>query len=510
MATVAKDFKIKSGLIVEGTTATVNNQDILTKKQADQDYIVNLIGGTSTPDNTPDTVVKRDSNGNFAAGQITADLIGDVDGNAETVTSLSGHTTDEVSEGTSNQYFTSQRALDATSSAYDAAGAAQTAQDNAESFATTAANNAESNAISSAALDATNKANTAEDNAKSFATSADTTLYGTVTSDIATAKSEAISSANGYTDTAVAGLVDSAPELLNTLNELAAALGDSPDTITNLTTSIGEKLPLAGGTLTGELLLAADPTQSLAAATKAYVDDSATSTYNDAIATADGNAQNYANTAENNAESYADSLAVNYDAAGAASTAQSNAETFATNAINALTTSDIEEGSVNLYFTDQRAIDAVGLSITNAINALDTTDIEEGENLYFTDERAIDAVSAADIYPNAVILNNVSKQVATQITAETAGVQIGNYFDKTAYRSAEFLVKVAYGTHTEVSKVLLTLDTSDNIAITEYGVVGTNGSASSISADISGTNVRLLVTTTNNNSTVTVVGTLLI
>lgn len=71
------------------------------------------------------------------------------------------------------------------------------------------------------------------------------------------------------------------------------------------------------------------------------------------------------------------------------------------------------------------------------------------------------------------------------------------------------MVKVAYGSHTEISKVLLTLDTSDNIAITEYAIVGTNGSASSISAGMSGTDVVLQVTTSNNNSTVTVVGTLL-
>jgi hypothetical protein len=83
-------------------------------------------------------------------------------------------------------------------------------------------------------------------------------------------------------------------------------------------------------------------------------------------------------------------------------------------------------------------------------------------------------------------------------------------FLKTAYRSAEFLVKVAYGDHTEISKVLLTLDVNDNIAITEYGIVGTNGSASTVSATVSGDEVRLLVTTANNNSTVTVMGTLLV
>ncbi len=75
MATVNKDFKIKSGLVVEGTTGTIGGHDILTKKQADQDYIVSLIGGTATPDNTPDTVVKRDGSGNFAAQTVTVEVL---------------------------------------------------------------------------------------------------------------------------------------------------------------------------------------------------------------------------------------------------------------------------------------------------------------------------------------------------------------------------------------------------------------------------------------------------
>jgi len=86
MATVTKDFKVKNGLIVEGTTGTINNHDILTKKTDDQNYIIGLIGGSSDSANTPNTVVKRDGSGNFAAGEITADLVGNVTGNADTVT----------------------------------------------------------------------------------------------------------------------------------------------------------------------------------------------------------------------------------------------------------------------------------------------------------------------------------------------------------------------------------------------------------------------------------------
>jgi hypothetical protein len=48
-------------------------------------------------------------------------------------------------------------------------------------------------------------------------------------------------------------IVDSAPGALNTLNELAAALGDDANFSTNVTSSIGNKLSLTGGTLTGKL-----------------------------------------------------------------------------------------------------------------------------------------------------------------------------------------------------------------------------------------------------------------
>jgi hypothetical protein len=56
-----------------------------------------------------------------------------------------------------------------------------------------------------------------------------------------------------YTDTAIANLADSAPGTLNTLNELAAALGDDANFSTTVTNSIATKLPLAGGTMTGAL-----------------------------------------------------------------------------------------------------------------------------------------------------------------------------------------------------------------------------------------------------------------
>ena len=56
-------------------------------------------------------------------------------------------------------------------------------------------------------------------------------------------------------DTSVAALVDTAPATLDTLNELAAALGDDPNFSTTVTNNIASKLPVTGGTMTGGLVV---------------------------------------------------------------------------------------------------------------------------------------------------------------------------------------------------------------------------------------------------------------
>ena len=205
-------------------------------------------------------------------------------------------------------------------------------------------------------------------------------------------------------------------------------------------------------------------------------------------------------------------------------------------------TDDLTEGTGHKYFTDERAQDAVAdaiaagthsnITITyddatnkftfeaeNGVADSTTNDLAEGtdntgagggNNLYFTNARAVSALEA--VVPNftAVEVNSLAKQVAATVSAPTSGSAVTAYsFAKADYRSAKFLIKTAYGTHTELTEVLLTLDSSDNIAIVEYAMVGTNGSSMTVTADIDGSNVRLRVTPTNNSSTVTVVGTLL-
>lgn len=510
MATVTKNFKIKHGLVVEGTTGTINNFDILTKSTDDQQYIVDLVGGDAASNAVANTLVLRDGFANFLANTITADLVGSVTG---TVSDISNHDSDDVAEGSTNLYFTDQRAEDAMAGLYDPAGSAANALANANSYTDLEVGNAISDLedyADFASGNALGNANSYTDNAISNAIS-DLEEY----TDFAVGN--AVSDLEDYADfavgNAIADLTNNAPALLDTLNEIAEAIGDDANfvgTITNLV-ALKQNALIAGTDIdiVGNTISFTGSYDTLGSADTAY-----------------SNAVTYTDLEVGNAisdlEDYTDFAVGN---------AYANATSYTDNAIGLLSTSDIEEGT-NEYFTDTRARasaatlltmatltnisitgNSTGLVITaeNGVGDSNTDALVEGTtNLYFTDQRAVDALEAVVPQFTAVDVNGLAKQVAANVNVPTASTVTAIDWLLADYRSADFLVKVAYGAHTEISKVLLTLDTSNNIAITEYAIVGTNGSASTISADVNGTDVRLRVATANNNSDVTVVGTLLV
>ncbi len=170
-------------------------------------------------------------------GNVTGNLTGDVTGN---ITSSSGTSTvhDLVVDGTANFTNTPLTNISDPSNAQDAA--TKNYVDTADALKAN---------INSPSLTGTPLAPTAS--------------ASTNTTQIAT---------TAFVSTAVSNLVDSAPGTLDTLNELAAALGDDPDFATTITNSIATKLPLAGGTMTGNITLAGAPSANLHPATKAYTD----------------------------------------------------------------------------------------------------------------------------------------------------------------------------------------------------------------------------------------------
>lgn len=588
MATVDKDFRVKHGLVVEGTTATVNGEDVITTGSTTD----NLGEGTTNLYYTEGRA-KTDAAELLTGATLTnITITGNGDGLTITaenggIQDLTGFDTDDLTEGTTNKYFTNQRALDATSAAYDPAGSAATAEQNANDYTDTAISNLPANFITST---------TSEFSVTDGELSLDQ-LNGSTQINPASG----LQPNNGYatieyTDT------DSGTEGLKIKSErgwVGSQIGGQLDVDAYRDVVITSR--------NGDIVLNADGDTYLGSvasgndiATTGYVDGLA-SNYDPAgsAATAESNANTYTDTAINGldtddieegptnlyftnqraldataaaydaagaaaaaqsaAESYADGLAVNYDAAGSAAAAQTAAEgytdtaianlvdgapsllntlnelaaainddeSFATTVANSISakqdtltagtgiTIDQITDTISVTANTYEAYGAAGTAETNAnaytdtaINALTTTDIEEGTNLYFTDARAVDALEA--VVPNftAVEVNSLAKQVAATATS-LGSVEVTAYsFPKATYRTAKFIVKIDNGTENEVTEVLLTLDSGDNVAITEYAIVGTNGNRGSITADVSGSNVRLRVNPVND-STINVVGTLL-
>ena len=162
MATVVKNFRIKSGLIVEGTTGTINGQNILRETGSDS-YILNLVGGA--------TLVKS-----VEATQLEVNGAGK---------------------------------LSVKSGVFEAAGAAAAAKTAAEATAsadaTSKANAAASSAISAAATDATSKANAAQAAAISAAATATDTkvsTHTTITTNVHGIADTAALATKSYVDTA--------------------------------------------------------------------------------------------------------------------------------------------------------------------------------------------------------------------------------------------------------------------------------------------------------------------
>jgi hypothetical protein len=532
MATVNKDFRVKHGLVVEGTNATVDGSDIITE--------ASITGGTQTnitvtydaetklvsfeaengvADSDTDDLTEGSTNQYFtdaraktsAADLLTGATLENItitgDGEGLTITAENGvadSTTDDLDEGTTNKYFTDQRALDATASAYDVAGAAAAAQEAAEDYADGLAAN----------YDAAGSAATAEQNAIAHA---DALVQGLdVKESVVTA-----STAN----------VDITINASGGIGGVAFANGDR--VLLKNQTNIAENGIYIYSSASQTIVASTDPADEeigkgsyvlVTGGTNAATGWIVTNTSGGDTWTQFSAANEY--TAGTGITINANAISVTadtYDAYGAAATAEQNAIDYADETF--VTLSDLP-GELDDYVPLTQKGEAEGVAtldaetqvpltqlehVTDIIDGLTTADIaEDSGSLYFTDTRAVDALEAVVPDFTAIEVNSIAKQVAAIVFAPTAASGVIAFaFPKADYRSAKFLVKVAYSTHTEVSEVLLTLDSSDNIAITEFAVVSTNGSASAISANISGSNVQLLVTPANNNSTVTVFGTLL-
>ena len=192
----------------------------------------------------------------------------------------------------------------------------------------------------------------------------------------------------GYVDTEVSNLVASAPAALDTLNELAAALGDDANFSTTITNSIATKLPLAGGTMTGAIDMGSQkitttytPTNTADLTNKSYVDtqrDSRVAKTGDTMSgvlnmnsntvsnlptpSATGDAANkaYVDSVAGSASAAAGSATAAANSAAAALTSEQNAATHASTAQTSITTA---QQFLDTYFVSATAPSGSNLTI---------------------------------------------------------------------------------------------------------------------------------------------------
>ena len=192
----------------------------------------------------------------------------------------------------------------------------------------------------------------------------------------------------GYVDTEVSNLVASAPAALDTLNELAAALGDDANFSTTITNSIAAKLPLAGGTMTGaidmgsqKITTTSTPTNTADLTNKSYVDtqrDTRVAKTGDTMSgvlnmnsntvsnlptpSATGDAANkaYVDSVAGSASAAASSATASANSAAAALASEQNAAASATTAQSAITAS---QNFLDTYFVSATAPSGSNLSI---------------------------------------------------------------------------------------------------------------------------------------------------
>ena len=117
--------------------------------------------------------------------------------------------------------------------------------------------------------------------ASTYAPLASPALTGVPTAPTAAANTNTTQVATtAYVQTEINDLIASAPGALDTLNELASALGNDASFSTTVTNNLATKLPLAGGTMSGAIAMGTnkitgvgDPTNAQDVVTKYYLDN---------------------------------------------------------------------------------------------------------------------------------------------------------------------------------------------------------------------------------------------
>jgi len=189
---------------------------------------------------------------------------------------------------------------------------------------------------------------------------------------------------------------------------------------------------------------------------------------------------------------------------------------------------DISEGSTNKYFTDERAQDAVGNALgtglgyddntgtisntgvtgltgtTNQISVSASTgsvtlSLPQSINTTSSPTFAALSVGSGSVTAGSVTLADALIGTATQALTNGSATVVDSWA-VASYSSAKYIVQMKNGNDIEVLEVLVTVDGNNNVYLTEYADVISNAQIGTTDADYLSGNVRLKVTASDGTT----------
>ena len=502
MATVNKDFRVKNGLVVEGSTATVNGSNVLTEASTTflAEYVADTVGAMVSSNTESGIAVTYDDNDNtldFNVGDFTITLAGDLSGSV-TITDLANATltasvaADSVALGTdtTGNYVasvTSGTGLSITGSigegstivlANDDKGSSQNIFKNiAITGQSTVIAESNDDTVTFAAGTGVALTTSAGSDTITFTNSGVTALTGTANEIVVSANTGSIT-LSLPTNPTVAGNLTVTGDL--TVNGTSTVLNTE-------TLAVEDNIILLNSNVTGapaanagiEVERGSSTNASLfwdEAADKWTVNDSTTSK---AIALVGDATFNTFSTFTDGSNS---------------ATPDSSADTFTFSAGTGIAVA-INAGTDTLTITNEGVRTLAGTAnqiivsaSTGAVTLSGPQDLHSAATPTFGALTLTNALTAS-----AITLTDAAIGTASQ-TATTATTVVDSW-SATTYRSAKYLVQMTEGSNIQTLEVLLNVDGSNNVAITEYAdVINAASSLGTTDADYNGGNVRLKVT----------------
>lgn len=172
---------------------------------------------------------------------------------------------------------------------------------------------------------------------------------------------------------------------------------------------------------------------------------------------------------------------------------------------------DLLDGQSGAYYRDfanASNTNYITLAYVTANGASTTDAISVGGLAVNTDtlyvDSANDRVGINTLVPGSSLqIKEVALETASLTTTTTTADQIIDSWSASVYRTAKYLLQIHDTNSNEyhTSEILLTHNGS-TVFLTEYAIISTATSLGSFNADISGGNIRLLVTPTNTNNVI--------